>query len=55
MDRKNILNESFFSALKNVLAIVGAKTVWDTAKETSAKKKKQKNLLKEKVPGLPRK
>ena len=46
MDKNNILNESFFNALKNVLAIVGAKGIWDSAKETSARKKDSKNIKK---------
>ena len=46
MDKNNILKESFFNALKNVLAIVGAKSVWDSTKKTSAKKKESKNLKK---------
>ena len=40
MDSKNILNEGFFNALKNILAIVGAKTVWDASQKKTIKKKK---------------
>ena len=39
MDSKNILNEGFFNALKNILAIVGAKTVWDASQKKTIKKK----------------
>ena len=39
MNQENILNEGFFNAVKNILAIVGAKAVWDASKKKKIKKK----------------
>jgi len=45
MDRSNILTEGFFDVVKNILAVLGAKYVWDKTKKETVKKSLLKNLM----------